>query len=53
MRTRLDMDFPADAILCAEEAEEPIAVWTLDELDQFADLDSVRSAWACTDGLHA
>ena len=50
MSTRLDKAPLPDAMHFAAEAEEPIAVWTLDELDQFADLDSVRSAWAHTDG---
>ena len=50
MSARFDMTLPADAILSTDEAEEPIAVWTLDELDQYADLDSVRSAWAHADG---
>lgn len=35
-----------------EEPEVPMAaVWTIDELDHSADLESVRSAWAYTDGF--
>ena len=49
MSTRYDAPL-SDAMLAAAEAEEPIAEWTLDELDHYADLDSVRSAWAHTDG---
>jgi hypothetical protein len=50
MGTRLDMATVADVILSADESEEPIAEWTLDELDHCADLDSVRSAWSRSDG---
>jgi hypothetical protein len=50
MNTQIDMELPGDAILFAGEGEETIAVWTLDDLDQFTDLDSIRSAWARTDG---
>ena len=46
-----DMGRIADVILSGDEGEEPIAVWTLDELEHYADLDSVRSACARTDGI--
>jgi hypothetical protein len=44
---------PASRSLAAfEEPDLPIAaVWTIDELDHSADLESVRSAWAYTDGF--
>lgn len=36
-----------------EDPDLPIAaVWTIDELDHSADLESVRSAWAHTDGFN-
>jgi hypothetical protein len=44
MNTQFDTDFFADTGLFAGETEVPIAVWTIDELDQYADLDSVRTA---------
>ena len=39
----------ADAILFADEPDEPITAWTLDELDHLADLGSVQAARAGTD----
>jgi len=51
MTKHFDMGFFANAILGAEESDSPIAVWTLDELEQLADLDSVRAARSHTDGL--
>lgn len=45
----------ADAILSADD-EMPIAVWTLDELEHDADLDSIRIALSRADDpglLHA
>lgn len=53
MNTRSYMDFPADAILSADETDAPIAEWTIDELYQFSDLDSVRLAWTRTDSAPA
>jgi hypothetical protein len=50
MSTRNEMNFSADEMLSADHAGAPIDVWTLDELDQYADLDSVRLAWTHTDG---
>ena len=43
----------SSAILLAEEPDAEIAAWTLDELDHLADLGSVRSAVAGTDGWDA
>ncbi len=42
----------ADAELFADEFDEPVAEWTLDELDRSADLGSMRSAWAAADDLN-
>ena len=48
MKTRIDVhDDPpaaADEILSMGEPYAPVAAWTLDELDQRADLDSLRTA---------
>jgi len=44
MSTQFDTDFFADTTLSSGETDAPIAVWTMDELDQFTDLDSVRVA---------
>jgi hypothetical protein len=40
-----------DAVLFADEFDDPIAEWSLDELDDSADLASLRSAWSAADGL--
>jgi hypothetical protein len=45
MRKQLDQPDLTDAILTAEEPD----AWTLDELDDSADLGSLRSAWAGPD----
>ena len=42
MTGEFDRSFEADAILRAEDADTPVDAWSLDELDRFADLDSVR-----------
>jgi hypothetical protein len=43
---------PRKPLAVPEDPELPIAaVWTIDELDHSADLESVRSAWAYTDGF--
>jgi hypothetical protein len=47
--TRNDLDGVRDTILNAEEPDAAIAAWTLDELDDLADLGSVRFAVAGTD----
>jgi hypothetical protein len=48
MRTRTDLhDDPhaaGDEILSMGEPYAPVAAWTLDELGQLADLDSLRAA---------
>lgn len=49
----IDQDFLADAILFGDEADAPIAEWTLDELDHSADLGSIRSAWTRDDDRSA
>lgn len=46
-----ESSYVESAILRAVEASAPIAAWTIDELNQFADLDSVRDAWAHTERL--
>jgi hypothetical protein len=46
-------DFPENAILRAVEASAPIDAWTIDELNQYADLESVRDAWAHSESLAA
>ena len=51
MTADFDRSFEADAILRAEDADTPVDAWSLDELDRFADLDSVRAAWSRTDDL--
>jgi hypothetical protein len=45
--------FIDNAILRAIDAAAPIDAWTIDELDQYADLDSIRSAWMHSDGASA
>jgi len=46
-----ETELPTDAILCADDLDAPIAVWTIEELDHLSDLDSVRTAWMRTDGV--
>ena len=56
LNTRITLgepNFVESAILRAIEAAAPIDAWTIDELDQYADLDSVRSAWMHSDGANA
>ena len=53
MNLQIDREALADAILSAGEPDAQYDAWTLDELDRLADLGSVRSAWAGTEGLHA
>jgi hypothetical protein len=45
--------FLENAILRAVEDSAPIDAWTIDELNQCADLDSVRDAWSHTEPLAA
>ena len=49
MTTQLHPAAAADAILSAGEPDAAFAAWTLDELDDLADLGSVRSAFAGSD----
>jgi hypothetical protein len=49
MKTRIDRDEPADAILAGGEGDASFDAWTLDELDHLDDLASVRSAVAGSD----
>jgi hypothetical protein len=42
----------AETDLFTDEFDEPVAEWTLDELDRSADLGSMRSAWAAADDLN-
>ena len=48
MRKLLEQDDLAEA-MPFDEADAPIAVWTLDDLEQSSDLGSVRDAWAHVD----
>lgn len=45
MNMPFDPDRLADALLLADDADAPIDEWTIDELEQSADLGSLRSAW--------
>ena len=49
MRTQIHPADAADAILAAGEPDAAFAAWTLEELDDLADLGSVRSAFAGSD----
>lgn len=49
MINRFDGDFSAGAILSAEDSDAPVDAWSLDELEQLADLESVRQAWGRQD----
>jgi hypothetical protein len=49
MSAHIDSIAESDAILYAEDADDPVDAWSLDELDRFADLDSVRAARSRTD----
>jgi hypothetical protein len=51
MTADFDSLLEADAILRAEDADTPVDAWSLDELDRFADLDSVRAARSRTDDV--
>jgi hypothetical protein len=41
--------FGDDAILSGDEPDALAAAWSLDELEQSSDLESLRSAWSRTD----
>ena len=45
MNLHYESDAAADEAFPDDDAGEPIAVWTLDELDRSIDLDSLRCAW--------
>lgn len=47
--TRLHDDFGAGAILSADDCEAAVDAWSLDELAQLADLETVRHAWTRRD----
>jgi len=49
MAARFDPELLAESASFADEFDEPIVEWTLDELDRSADLGSLRSAWAAGD----
>jgi hypothetical protein len=53
MNTQIDRESLDDAILSLGEPDAQYDAWTLDELDRFADLGSVRSAWAGCDDAGA
>jgi hypothetical protein len=46
-----EMKFGEDAIVFAVEADAPIDAWTIDELNQYSELESVRSAWTHSETL--
>jgi hypothetical protein len=46
MHPQPELPIPADTILPVEEPDEPVTAWSLDELDEFSELGSLRSAWA-------
>jgi hypothetical protein len=41
----------AASALFADDFDDPIVEWSLDELDRSADLGSLRSAWTAADDL--
>lgn len=43
----------APAVQFPAELEETAAAWSLDELEQLSDLESIRSAWSRTDDPYA
>jgi hypothetical protein len=50
MNARFDVEFAAGAILsAATESNAPVDAWSLDELEQLSDLESVRQAWGRQD----
>jgi hypothetical protein len=49
MNAHFDRNAELDTMLSAEDAGDPVDAWSLDELDRFADLDSVRAARSRTD----
>lgn len=53
MIAQIELDRFDNAILPAIDDVAPMDAWTIDELDQYADLDSVRCAWMHSDGPSA
>jgi len=51
MNATIDATLYAGEILSSDEADAPVDAWSLDELDRFADLDSVHAAWSRTDNV--
>lgn len=49
MYARLHDDSGTGAILSAADCEAAVDAWSLDELEQLADLESVRQAWGRQD----
>jgi hypothetical protein len=49
MRRQLDGEDATNTVLTAEESDAAFAAWTLEEIDDFTDLGSVRSAPAGSD----
>ncbi len=52
MSTPFDINAYDDDPAFTDETELPSTPWSLDELERSADLGSVRSAWAGSDGAH-
>lgn len=50
---QFDPDLAAGTIQSAEDFEAPVDAWSLDELEQLADLESVRHARGRRDHLDA
>ena len=53
MNLRSDLPASNDDILFIEDPDVPIVAWTLDELDDSADLGTLRYAAAGTHDAHA
>jgi hypothetical protein len=53
MNTRQEAPLRAPAVQFPAEFEESAAAWSLDELEQLSDLESIRSAWSRTDDPYA
>ena len=49
MRAKNDRAELADAMPTIAAPEAPVDAWTLDELDRFGELQSLRSAWTGAD----
>jgi hypothetical protein len=53
MIAQLELGLSDNAILRAVNDSAPIDSWSIDELNQFAELESVRDAWAQSEQLAA